>query len=217
MPIITTKMGLMKPTALDPFSTAGIAANWQMIDDSPGTLVCTSTTRPGWGVTQAWGVNQAGREIIETDTVYQLRWRFDGTKFVRVSAIGVLTNGIGASVFSVPGAAPALNTPVDVCSVSGGIVPAGNRPLLLTCGWAAVTNTSGRILGTIFVNDSLGARVAVGSWTMAGDGTGGSYLTCIRGGLTAGTYTFFVRLSDADGSPTYTFTTDTFELTVVEL
>src|SRR3954452_20373739 len=88
MPTPTTRMGLLKPTTADPFSTADLAANWQKIDDSPGTYVCTSTTRPPWGAAQR------GRKIHETDTL--LNWTWDGANFQRDAPRGLLKTTSGA-------------------------------------------------------------------------------------------------------------------------
>ena len=68
MPTPSPRLGLALPSQPDDFSTADLHANWSKIDAAPGTHICTSTTRP------PWGVNQAGREIFETNTGVKRAW-----------------------------------------------------------------------------------------------------------------------------------------------
>lgn len=68
MPTPSPKLGLALPSQPDDFSTADVRANWEKIDAAPGTFICTSTTRP------TWGVNQAGRHIYETNTGVTRAW-----------------------------------------------------------------------------------------------------------------------------------------------
>lgn len=68
MPTPSPKLGLALPSQPDDFSTADVRANWEKIDAAPGAFICTSTTRP------TWGVNQAGREIIEVNTGVKRMW-----------------------------------------------------------------------------------------------------------------------------------------------
>ena len=68
MPTPSAKLGLALPSQPDDFSTADVRANWEKIDAAPGTFICTSTTRP------TWGVNQAGRKIFETNTGVTRSW-----------------------------------------------------------------------------------------------------------------------------------------------
>lgn len=68
MPTPSPKLGLALPSQPDDFSTADVRGNWEKIDAAPGTFICTSTTKP------TWGVNQAGREIVEINTGVRRMW-----------------------------------------------------------------------------------------------------------------------------------------------
>jgi microcystin-dependent protein len=68
MPTPSPRLGLALPSQPDDFSTQDLRDNWSKIDAAPGTHICTSTTRP------TWGVNQAGRQIFETNTGVTRSW-----------------------------------------------------------------------------------------------------------------------------------------------
>lgn len=119
----TTRLGLAKPTTGDNYSVAGLDAVYDAIDAQPGLHICTSGTRPG-----AWGVNQTGRTIIETDT--GLIWRWNGTAFVRQGPSGWLGGNRRTADYSVVDGAYGV-----VVQQTGIVVPAGGRRVLLTLGW----------------------------------------------------------------------------------
>lgn len=56
------------PDGSDPFLRTDEVQNLTTIDGYPGTWICTSTTRP------TWGASQAGMLILETDTRRQMLW-----------------------------------------------------------------------------------------------------------------------------------------------
>lgn len=68
MSTLTSRMSLKKPDGPDPFDLADFVDNWDKIDAAPGVYICTSSTRP------SWGVDQAGRVILETNTRRRLLW-----------------------------------------------------------------------------------------------------------------------------------------------
>lgn len=72
MPTPSPRLGLALPSQPDDFSTADLRINWEKIDAAPGTFICTSTSRP------AWGANQIGREIFETNTGVKRAWTGSG-------------------------------------------------------------------------------------------------------------------------------------------
>ena len=84
MPTSSDKLGLSKPLTTDPFDTATIAANWQIVDDHPGVFICTSGTRP------TWGANQDGMFIFETDSGLAYRWDNGSGSFLRLNPTGHL-------------------------------------------------------------------------------------------------------------------------------
>lgn len=61
MSTLSPRMSLKRPDDTDPFLTQDFVDNWNKIDAAPGVHICTSTTRP------SWGVNQTGRTVFLTD------------------------------------------------------------------------------------------------------------------------------------------------------
>ena len=49
MATYSTVMGLKLNDPSDSFELSDFVANWETIDASPGTYICTSNTRPNWG------------------------------------------------------------------------------------------------------------------------------------------------------------------------
>jgi hypothetical protein len=72
----TPRLGILKPEGSDPFRRTDFNDTWDLLDDAPGTHICTSGSRP------SWGSDQAGRLIVETDTNRILRWT--GSAFYQV-------------------------------------------------------------------------------------------------------------------------------------
>ena len=77
MATYTDKLGLIKPAGTDPFLLTDFNSNTDLIDRAPGVHYCTSSTRP------SWGVDEAGRMIVETDTKKMFIWPGSGS-FVEV-------------------------------------------------------------------------------------------------------------------------------------
>ncbi|MEV7675113.1 hypothetical protein [Streptomyces sp. NPDC088752] len=64
----TPRMGLKTFDSTDPFLRSDFNDNSARLDAYPGQYICTSGTRP------AWGPNQAGLRIYETDTRREVVW-----------------------------------------------------------------------------------------------------------------------------------------------
>jgi hypothetical protein len=73
MSTTSQRIGLKIPDGSDPFLRTDFVENYTTLDQYPGTWICTSATRP------AWGAEQAGMRIIETDTRREMMW--SGTAF----------------------------------------------------------------------------------------------------------------------------------------
>jgi hypothetical protein len=73
MATYSTYLGLKLNGASDPFLLSDFLGNWTILDGSPGTYVCTSTSRP------AWTAAQAGRLIFMTD--YKCLSYWDGAQW----------------------------------------------------------------------------------------------------------------------------------------
>lgn len=78
MSTTTPRLGLISPAGTDQFERADFVSNYAILDQYPGTFVCTSTTRPHW--TSA----QLGQLILETDTKRMMEW--DGSSFHEVQS-----------------------------------------------------------------------------------------------------------------------------------
>lgn len=71
----TPRLGLLKPAPTDNVSVAQLNQNADTIDASPGTFICTSTTRPA--------APFSGQFIYETDTKKKLV--YDGTAWLTIA------------------------------------------------------------------------------------------------------------------------------------
>lgn len=68
MSTLTPRLQLKRNDGSDPFLRQDFVDNWNKIDAAPGVHICTSTSRPNWGA------SQAGRRIIETNTRAEYVW-----------------------------------------------------------------------------------------------------------------------------------------------
>lgn len=64
----TPRLGLKTWDQSDPFLRQDFNDNSARLDSSPGAFLCTSGSRP------AWGANQSGMRIYETDTRREVVW-----------------------------------------------------------------------------------------------------------------------------------------------
>lgn len=187
------KMGLTLPTTTDRFSTSELRSNWEKIDASPGTFICTSSTRP------AWGSSQAGRQIYETNT--NLTWTWTGTAWTRtLGGTGLLKLGTGTNAVAerTTDFETFSESFVRILTLTGVVVPDGRRPLMLAASWDAMENTGSTSYVAIFRSASnnsgpILARTQVISST-AGAGPGGQILAFERDGLAAGSYDFSLQV-----------------------
>jgi hypothetical protein len=75
----STVLGLKLNQLSDPFELSDFVANWDILDASPGTFICTSVSRPSWGAAQA------GRMIFMTDLKQLSYWTGTGWADLRDS------------------------------------------------------------------------------------------------------------------------------------
>jgi hypothetical protein len=61
MATFSTLLGLKLNDPTDPFLLSDFVSNWNILDAAPGAFICTSSSRP------TWGSSQAGRMIFMTD------------------------------------------------------------------------------------------------------------------------------------------------------
>lgn len=193
------KLQLAVPTQVDDFSTDDLAANWQKIDGSPGSFICTSSTRPSWSTAQI------GRKILETNT--GLEWRWDGTAFQRMAPVGLLRRSDGSfavgertSQFTTTS-----NTYVRAVSVTNVVVPEGNRPLRIDVAWNRARNPDGNFSGAIYRSDTNNSGPRESAWvfgTSASDANagGGVNWALLRNGLPAGTYSWSFQITGPTGT-----------------
>jgi hypothetical protein len=93
MSTLTPRLQLKRNDGSDPFKRQDFTDNWNKIDAAPGVHICTSTSRP------TWGASQAGRRILETDTRAEYEW--SGTAFLAKGATATYT--LGSITTSRPG------------------------------------------------------------------------------------------------------------------
>lgn len=230
MPTPTAKLGLLKPSTVDPFSTTDIATNWQTIDNNPGVLICTSATRPGMAGAPAWGAAHKGREILETDTM--LKWIWNGTAFIRAAPLGLLSTTGGGLAYAARTSNYSISsaTYAVALTLANVVVPAGNRTLMVVATFPRATNSvTGVSAMGIWRTATANGTPRIGSWYIAGDntsptpgagGSGGSYVTYEKGGLPAGVYTYTIQFARYGTSGTSVISADTttpLELTVTEI
>lgn len=119
----------MVHTLADVFRIQDYTDNWQLLDDFPGIFICTSGTRP------TWGVNQEGMLIYETDS--NLFWTWGGAAWERwigkghLGGVEVTSNVVTSSTTYVV----AITTPVTTL--------AGARRHLITVHAPGIFNTNG--------------------------------------------------------------------------
>lgn len=197
----SAKYGLMLPTQVDPFSTADVRGNFEKIDAAPGTHICTSTTRP------TWSSAQAGRRIYETNT--GLEWVWGGTAWKRLYGSGLLKKSDGSFAVGTrtTNGFSALTTFVVYISVSGVVVPDGNRPLKIEAWWPGLGNPVGRTAVGIYrsATNASGPLLNWAYWTedQLANGTGGgagSLHALEINGLPAGVYNYSLQCR-CTGSP----------------
>lgn len=68
MATYSTVIGLKLNDESDPFQLSDFIQNWNLLDGSPGTYICTSTSRP------SWGAGQNGRLIFMSDLKQLSYW-----------------------------------------------------------------------------------------------------------------------------------------------
>lgn len=195
------KMQLALATQTDPFSTEDLRQNWEKIDAAPGSHICDSANRP------TWTAAQSGRKIYEVDT--NLEWVWTGTEWRRLGPVGLLKKGDGTFAIAerTTDFTTTSNTFVKVVTVTGVVVPAGNRPLRVEVVWEKAKNPAGNFTGAIFrsnTNNSGPKEVqwVLGTSTQDANAGGGTYFGLIRNGLAAGTYDWSFQVNGPSGTST---------------
>lgn len=193
------KLQLAVPSQSDPFSTSDVAENWDKIDAAPGTYICASSSRPSWTAAQG------GRKIYETDT--GLEWIWTGTAFRRLGPFGLLKRNDGSFAVGerTTDAQTTSNTFAKIVSVTGVVVPAGNRPLRIDVSWYKARNVSGNFSGAIFRSNTGNSGPKEAAWvfgtsTQDANAGGGTYFAIIRNGLNPGTYDWSFQFSGVVGT-----------------
>ena len=216
-------LGLIVPTTVDDFSTADIAQNWETIDESPGTYICTSTTRP------TFTASQPGRFIYEKDT--DLEWVWTGTEWRRSSPKGMLkkTDGTWAVGSRFTDFSSSSETSVLVVSVPNVVVPPGRRTLQITAAWTRAYSTSGYFYGRLYRSAVSNSGTMLSQFAIAGtigqaiedSGDSGFMSIYERDGLPPGVYDWSLQMAmNWSMSGTATFLANAngpVEISVVEL
>jgi hypothetical protein len=95
-------MGLKLNDEADPFQLSDFVENWELLDASPGTYICTSTSQPNWDS------SQAGRLIFMTDTKQLAYWTGTAWTDLRDSA-PVFAGGSYINKLVNPGTSPTFS------------------------------------------------------------------------------------------------------------
>lgn len=102
MATYSTVLGLKLNQLSDPFELSDFVANWDILDASPGTFICTSVSRP------SWGTSQAGRMIFMTDLKQLSYWT--GTAWADLrDAVPTFAGGTYLDVKCNPGSSGTFN------------------------------------------------------------------------------------------------------------
>jgi len=196
MPNISSRLGLKKPISTDPFDTDDLAANWQIVDDYPGTWVSNAASPP------AWGAAHKGMLWMQKDTLLLYRW--DGSAFARVYGTGSIGSANRTSNFT-----ETTGYYQTLVQKTGAVVPAGNRRIQVTCNWGTITgnNVSFQVLR---------GATQLHEWTVL-SGMGGS-MTFYDTAVIAGTYTYAWKVKTlATSSVIVASATAPCQLEIVEL
>jgi len=216
MPTPSPRLGLAVPTTSDPFSTEDLADNWDLLDEFPGTFICTSNSHP------AWGAAQQGMRILETDT--GLEWRWDGAAFQRIAPIGLLktTTGAWARAQRTSDFNTSSTSDVVCVALANVVVPPGNRTLRFDVTFFR-SEAGGSAANYFYGNVRRASTNNTGTKEFefaCPDNASGDHAGYIPGGLPAGTYSwsFQIRAFGAATSPTIRANgTTPCELTVTEI
>lgn len=132
MPTPTPRIGYPAPLTTDPYDTSEESDRWFLADDFPGVFICTSGTRPNsGGSAPVWNSIHEGMLIFETDS--DLLWRWGGSGFVRLHAVGHLDTNRRTSDLTVTS-----GSYTNVAQASADI-PEGGRNIQVTASWPEVS------------------------------------------------------------------------------
>jgi len=195
MPSVSARLGLSRPLSSDAFATTDFYDNYTLLDNYPGTYICTSSTRP-----TTWGSSQTGMEIFETDSL--LRWYWSGTAFVRHSAEGVLGQSDVTSDFSTTATSSTSTSPSPTAITTTVTVPATHststtKRIRVTASFYRIDNTAGVANATIYADSDLLFSASVRGKTDAE--------TDPMDWASGGTFVAYHAPAVAGGSITYTF------------
>jgi hypothetical protein len=139
MSSLSQRLGLKRPDTADGFSTVDISNNWGILDNYPGTYICTAGTRP-----VGWGAAHSGMQIWETDT--SLMWRWNGSAFVRTRPTGLLGLSEITTDFStaLTSATAAITANVTVPVTNAGST---TKRIRISASWYSLENGTTSTLG----------------------------------------------------------------------
>ncbi len=200
------RLGLNLPVTIDDFSTAVIRSNWEKIDAAPGCHIGTSAERAAL----SWGAGQIGRSFYETNTGLEWVWQGGSTGWVRKAGTGLLKTAGGQPAFveRVTDFTTNSLTFFVVTSITGVVIPAGNRPIKVEffrqfdqawSGSAEAASNNGQELVYSFARSAVNNTTLIGPQWFAGTNAnsyavhGGSDSILIPTGYAAGTYNFSIQ------------------------
>lgn len=134
MSFLTSRLGLIVDTTADPFLTAEVAGNWEIIDDYPG--IFTGSTSTIASEVSAWGSAQQGQ--IVSDTTTGLLWQWNGSTLVRFYGTGILSTVKVTSPVTVTTVLSSTTTIITTTCT----IPTGGRWVEIKCEMTDVANTT---------------------------------------------------------------------------
>ena len=182
---LTTRLLLNKHTLGDQFRVADYAENWDLLDGTPGILVCADAAARATA-SASFGTNQAGRFAIDLDTGLTYRW--DGTQWLRSFGKGLLGSGERTTDFATTSSSYVVATSVSA------VVPANPRPLLIVVEGPGAASTVGLTEVAVFRD-----ATEIQAWPEKGgnSASAAAYPTPISMTLkdapVAGTYTYSIQ------------------------
>ncbi len=134
MSFLTSRLGLTVDTTADPFLTAEVAGNWEIIDDYPG--IYTASTSTIASTTATWGSAQQGQLVSDTTT--GLVWQWNGSTLVRAYGLGMLAETAVTSPVTVTTVLSSTTTIITLTTD----IPTGGRDIEIKAILTDVANTT---------------------------------------------------------------------------
>ena len=114
----SSKLGLTKPDAADTFTVTSFQTNYQLIDDSPGIYI--GSTSAITSKVAAWGASQDGMRVWDTTTDTMYRWDWTGStgSLVLAGPRGLISRQVDSSPHTVTNGTSPIWQPTFTAPIS---------------------------------------------------------------------------------------------------